>query len=247
MIQPLMSLSELTDTSGWALFLDVDGTLLEIAETPESVRVSDDLKALLHDLSSRSNGALALVSGRSIADLDRLFAPLRLSASGVHGCERREASGAIVKPRIDPTLLDPLRDELRALVDANEGLLLEDKGFGLALHFRLAPHMSGEVLSLMRRLCEELGPDFTLQAGKCVLEIRPAGFSKGSSIAAFMKEAPFAGKTPIFLGDDITDEDGFAVVNDLGGISIKVGDAPTRFAQRRLAGVSEVRQWLALR
>jgi trehalose 6-phosphate phosphatase len=232
------------DSGDWALFLDVDGTLLDIAETPEGVYVPDDLKKQLLDLSLRAHGALALVSGRSIEDLDRLFAPLRLPASGVHGCERRDAAGRIVKPIIGADTLPAVRGELQQFVDQHPGLLLEDKGFAVAMHFRRAPHLSADVLSLMRRLCQWLGPTFTLQAGKCVLEIRPTGFSKGTSIAAFMREAPFAGRTPIFLGDDVTDEDGFAVVNDLGGISIKVGEAPTTLARGRLRGVREVRHWL---
>ncbi len=230
--------------SGCALFLDVDGTLLDIAETPESVYVPEDLKTLLRDLAKRLDGALALVSGRSIDDLDRLFAPLRLCASGVHGCERRESDGLMVRPIVDPGVLDAAREDLQRFVDLNPGLILEDKGFGLAVHFRRVPLLSGDVLSVMRRLCLSLGPRFTLQAGKCVLEIRPSGFSKGTSIAAFMQQPPFVGRMPIFMGDDVTDEDGFAVVNEFGGLSIKVGDAPTTFAQQRLGGVRDVRQWL---
>lgn len=230
--------------SGFALFLDVDGTLLDIAETPESVYVPDDLKTLLHDLSLRLNGALALVSGRSIDDLDRLFAPLRLCASGVHGCELREASGRIVRPEVDTDALQLVREELQRFVGLYPGLILEDKGFGLAVHFRRVPHLSGDVFSIMRRNCLSLGPRFTLQAGKCVLEIRPNGFSKGTSIATFMQQPPFAGCMPIFMGDDVTDEDGFAVVNELEGLSIKVGEARTTLAQQRLSGVRDVRHWL---
>jgi trehalose 6-phosphate phosphatase len=227
-----------------ALFLDVDGTLLEIAATPESVYVPDDLRALLVDLDTHFKGAVALISGRSIADLDALFAPLRLCAAGVHGCERREASGRIVRPDISAEVLSEARSELQRFVTLHPGLLLEDKGFGLALHYRLAPQLGVEVIERMQRICRSLGPQFTLQAGKLVLEIRPAGFTKGTSIAALMQQAPFKGRTPIFMGDDITDEDGFKVVNDLGGLSIKVGDAPTTLAQRRLRGVDEARQWL---
>jgi trehalose 6-phosphate phosphatase len=225
------------ENSGWALFLDVDGTLLDIAETPESVRVPDDLKRLLLDLWLRLDGAVALVSGRSIANLDSLFVPL-------HGCEVRDASGEITRPGFDPDALRVVRAELEAFVEANPGLILEDKGFGLAVHFRRVPQMSDDVLAFMRRSGQWLGPRYTLQAGKCVLELRPTGFSKGTSIAEFMRQPPFKGRTPLFLGDDITDEDGFAVVNDLGGLSIKVGDAPTTLAQRRLSGVREVHRWL---
>jgi len=239
-----MSPPSISRNPGCALFLDVDGTLLDIAETPESVHVPAELKTLLLDLTSKLEGALALVSGRSIASLDALFSPLRLCASGVHGCERRDASGLLVRPTIEPEALDVVRGELQRFVDLNPDLILEDKGFGLAMHFRRVPQMSGDVFMLMRRMCQRLGPRFTLQSGKCVLEIRPTGFSKGTSIAEFMRQTPFTGRTPVFLGDDLTDEDGFAVVNDLGGVSIKVGNASTTLAKRHLPGVREVRRWL---
>jgi trehalose 6-phosphate phosphatase len=227
----------------WALFLDVDGTLLEIAETPESVRVPPNLKHVLSEASSRLGGALALVSGRPIADLDRLFAPLRLCASGVHGCERRNPDGTIDRPEVAPEALAPVRQELQAFAARHPGLLVEDKGFGVALHFRLAPELADQARALMDALCRKLGPQFALQSGKCVMEIRPTGFSKGTSIRAFMHVPPFAGRTPVFIGDDLTDEDGFAVVNELGGVSIKVGDAPT-VAQQRLASVRDVWRWI---
>jgi trehalose 6-phosphate phosphatase len=228
----------------WALFLDVDGTLLEIAETPSSVYVSDELRSLLLRLSLRLDGALALISGRSIDDLDALFAPLQFCASGVHGCERRETNGSIIKSRLHPHALMLVRDELEIFVKQRPGLVLEDKGAGVALHYRQAPHLSGEVLTLLRGMCKRLGPQFRLQAGKYVLEVRPSGYSKGSAIAEFMTEAPFVDRTPIFIGDDITDEDGFSVVNRLGGLSIKVGEQAETLAKHRLENVSEVLQWL---
>lgn len=235
---------DLNSESGLALFLDVDGTLIEIAETPHSVYVPDEVRALLVDLDRQLQGAIALISGRSIADLDGLFAPLRFCASGVHGCERREATGHIVRPDVPPEMLHEARLELQHFVAQRPGLILEDKGFGLAVHFRLAPQFGAEVIEKMQRVCRSLGPAFALQAGKLVLEIHPAGFTKGTSIAAFMQQAPFSGRLPVFLGDDITDEDGFKVVNEHGGISIKVGDAPTTLARRRLADVHEARRWL---
>ncbi|HEY8539496.1 MAG TPA: trehalose-phosphatase [Steroidobacteraceae bacterium] len=228
----------------WALFLDVDGTLLEIAETPESVRVPPDLKKLLSEASLRLQGAIALVSGRTIADLDRLFAPLTLCAAGVHGCERRNPDGSIVLPEVSPELLVPVRQELGLFAARHPGVVVEDKGYGVALHFRRAPELAGDALALMRALCRQLSPRFTLQSGKCVVEIRPTGFTKGTSILAFMQLPPFAGRTPLFIGDDLTDEDGFAVVNELGGISIKVGDSPSTLAQRRIPTVRDVWTWL---
>jgi trehalose 6-phosphate phosphatase len=223
----------------WALFLDVDGTLLEIAATPQGVRVSARLRALLAALRDRTEGALALISGRSLEDLDRLFAPLELHASGTHGCEFRCGSGEVTRPNIDPAVLAHARAELDALVVRHEGLLLEDKAYSLAVHFRLAPHLGAEVHAIMRVVAERLGDEFTLQRGKSVYEIRPARWSKGSAIARFMERAPFRERKSLFIGDDVTDEHGFAVVNSLGGASIKVGNGPT-LARYRVPDVAAV-------
>lgn len=229
---------------GWALFLDVDGTLLEIAETPQSVRVPEAVKQLLNTLSLRLDGALALVSGRTLDDLDRLFAPLRFCAAGVHGCERRETTGCIARPDINPRRLDHAREVLGDFARRHPGLILEDKGCGLALHFRRIPHLSADVDRIVRNVRERLGPDFTVQAGKCVFELRPAMWTKGASIRSFMERPPFQHRTPIYIGDDLTDEDGFAVVNERGGISIRVGNGHVTVAKHRLPGVRQVLRWL---
>jgi trehalose 6-phosphate phosphatase len=229
---------------GWALFLDVDGTLLEIAETPQSVRVTAALRQLLVTLSFRLDGAIALVSGRTLNDLDHLFAPLRFCAAGVHGWERREVGGRVVRPQLDVHRLDSARKRLRQFAEKREGLLLEDKGHALAMHFRRAPHLSAEVRDAINAAWHELRTEFAVQAGKCVFEIRPAGCTKGTSIRAFMQQAPFFGRLPIYIGDDIADEAAFATVNELGGISIKVGDDHDTLAQHRLPGVRQVLRWL---
>lgn len=229
---------------GWALFLDVDGTLLNIAETPQGVQVPPNLKVLLSELHTRLDGAVALISGRSLADLDRLFAPLRLCAAGIHGCERRSATGLVSRPQIDAAQLASARSELQEFVHRHEGLLLEDKGYGLAVHFRRAPDLSADVRARMKTLLERLGPEFALQPGKCVFELRPASGNKGASVAAFMSEPPFEHRNPIYIGDDVTDEDAFAVVNSMQGLSIRVGDAAATLAQYRLSGVAEVLRWL---
>lgn len=230
---------------GWALFLDVDGTLLELAETPQGVHVSDALRQLLEDLRWRLDGALALVSGRSLANLDQLFSPLRFIASGVHGCERRTAEGQVLRPEVDAATIARVRNQLAEFVRGHEGLLLEDKHYALAVHFRRAPEMQNDVYRIMNEVQTQLGPVFALQAGKSVLELRPGAWTKGSSIESFMQEAPFRGRKPIFIGDDVTDEDAFAVVNEMDGLSIRVGhpSVPTR-ARHRLGGVSEVLRWL---
>ena len=229
---------------GWALFLDVDGTLLELAETPQGVHVSTNLKHLLEDVRWRLDGALALVSGRSLANLDNLFSPLKLIASGVHGCERRTADGHVLRPEVDAATIARVRSQLADFVRSHEGLLLEDKHYAIAMHFRRAPDMKDEVYRVMNEALVQLGPTFALQAGKSVLELRPGAWTKGSSITAFMQEAPFIGRTPVFIGDDVTDEDAFEVVNDLNGVSIRVGPAAATRAKHRLGGVSEVLRWL---
>jgi trehalose 6-phosphate phosphatase len=232
------------NAGGWALFLDVDGTLLELAETPQSVRVPTTLRQLLVSLSLRLDGALALVSGRTLNDLDHLFAPLRFCAAGVHGWERRDVTGCVRRPQLDPLQLQSARLSLRQFSARHDGLILEDKGHALAVHFRRAPHLSAEVSAAIRTACRQLGDAFTVQAGKCVFEIRPAGCTKGTAIRDFMQERPFLRRLPIYIGDDLTDEDAFAVVNEVGGISIKVGDQQSTLAQHRLPGVRQVLRWL---
>jgi trehalose 6-phosphate phosphatase len=231
---------------GWALFLDFDGTLVEIADKPQNVHVSEDLKQLVDDARHRVGGALAIVSGRSIASLDRLLSPFRFLASGIHGCERRTAEGITIRPEVDAERIAKARAALGELVRQHPGLLLEDKGYSLAVHYRLAPEMQSHVRSAVDVVLAGLGPDFVLQAGKSVLELRPGSWSKGTSVAAFMKEAPFRGRTPIYIGDDVTDEDAFEVVNDLHGLSIRVGAAGATLAQHRLANVGEVLKWLSM-
>jgi trehalose 6-phosphate phosphatase len=226
-----------------AVFLDVDGTLLDIAPTPEAVVVSDRIKTLLSDLSTRVNGALALVSGRSIRTLDALFDPLRMAAAGVHGCERRDASGHVLLPEVDVARVAAARDELIAWTLRHPGTLLEDKQYALALHYRLAPHLEAPALSEIESALAMLD-SHELQRGKFVFEIRPAGYSKGGAIHAFMREAPFRGRQPLFIGDDVTDEAGFISVNELGGLSVRVGRESATAARYRLRNVADVIRWL---
>jgi trehalose 6-phosphate phosphatase len=232
----------------WALFLDVDGTLLELAATPEQVVVTDRLKLLLTDLSRRMEGAIALISGRTIRNLDTLFAPAVFCAAGVHGAELRGPRGALQQATIDDAALRQAHVELTNYVRTRTGLLLEDKGAALALHYRLAPHLQPEVHARIATVLDRLGPDFALQVGKCVYEIRPRAWNKGSAVRELMGMPPFAGRTPIYLGDDVTDEHAFAAVNALGGLSIRVGDRPigeSTCAHYRLDDVAAVHCWLA--
>lgn len=239
-----MSDSAANKSPGWALFLDVDGTLLELAETPQGVHVPTGLKQLLDEVRWRLDGALALVSGRSLANLDQLFSPLRFIASGVHGCERRTADHHVLRPEVDAATIAQVRNRLGEFARSHEGLLLEDKHYAVAMHFRRAPDMQDEVYRIMKEVLVQLGPSFALQAGKSVLELRPGAWTKGSSITSFMQEPPFIGRTPVFIGDDVTDEDAFEVVNAMNGVSIRVGPAAATQARHRLNGVSDVLRWL---
>lgn len=227
----------------WAFFLDVDGTLLEHADTPDAVRVDGAMRNLLSDLQAGARGALALISGRSVADLDRLFAPLALAAAGQHGAERRDGAGRVHRHDFPEAPVRRAAARLAAFAGAHPGLLLEDKGRSLALHYRLAPRLEDEARALVDEVLSELGEGFELQRGKMVLELRPGGRDKGSSIAEFMAEAPFRGRVPVFVGDDLTDEFGFGVVNGMGGVSVKVGEGTSQ-ARWRIADAAAVRAWL---
>lgn len=227
-----------------ALFLDVDGTLLEIAATPSAVRVPSALRNTLQLAAKREDGALALISGRTIAELDRLFAPLVFPAAGLHGVEVRDADGNMSSPSIDTALLDPAREVVRELVKHYKGLLLEDKGSALAVHFRQAPQHERAAMEVMGELAHQLRDKLVLRDGKCVMELTPRGFSKRGAIEQFMRQAPFAGRIPLFIGDDVTDEDGFEAVNALGGYSVRVGDLAATAAKFRFSSVSTVVAWL---
>jgi trehalose 6-phosphate phosphatase len=228
----------------WAFFLDIDGTLLEHAERPDAVRVGPALRRLLAGLEDATGGAVALISGRPVHDIGRLFAPLRLPAAGQHGAERLSASGTLHRHRAPLARLARAAAQLVGLTAQNPGLVFENKGMTLALHYRLAPRLRSIAQRGMRQAAARLGDEFELQAGKFVIEIRPGGKDKGSAIAEFMVEAPFAGRVPVFIGDDLTDEHGFALVNRLSGHSVKVGRGRTR-ARWRLADAAAVRRWLA--
>jgi trehalose 6-phosphate phosphatase len=231
-----------TPSRAWCLFLDVDGTLLELADTPDAVTVDDALKELLARVAEALGGAVALVSGRSIGVLDRLFTPLKLPAAGLHGLERRTASGALNAAAEPDARLGHARACLAAFVDAHPGTLLEDKGGTLALHFRLASHFAETARRVIEASARAL-PGFQVQEGKMVLELKPRGITKATAARAFMQEPPFAGRTPVFVGDDLTDRDGLSFAERMGGVSIAVGDRIE--GQCHLQNPAEVRRWLA--
>lgn len=229
-----------------ALFLDVDGTLLEIAATPYAVSVSGDLRERLRALCSASGGAVALVSGRAIADLDALFAPLTLPSAGLHGFERRGATGGYRRrPLPSGAALEVARGAMLDLAERHTELLVEDKRFALALHYREAPHLEDAVVKAMENVATRLRGELELQHGKMVVELRPVGATKAEAVAEFLAEAPFAGRLAVFLGDDLTDEPAFELVNRLHGLSVVVGARRPTAARACLADVTAVHDWLA--
>ena len=238
--------SDKLDLTAIALFLDVDGTLLEIAPTPYAVSVSGDVRERLRALSSASGGGVALVSGRAIADLDALFAPLKLPSAGLHGFERRgAATGYRTRPLPSAAALETARGAMLDLAERHAGLLVEDKRFALALHYREAPHLEDAVVKAMENVATRLAGELELQHGKMVVELRPAGATKGEAVAAFLAEAPFTRRLPVFIGDDLTDEPAFELVNRFDGLSVIVGARRPSAARTALADVSAVHDWLA--
>jgi trehalose 6-phosphate phosphatase len=229
----------------WAIFLDVDGTLIEIADTPDSVFVDSEVVPILTRLREAVGGAVAVVSGRPLAELDRLLAPLVLPAAGLHGLERRNHRGEVLRPTRAVSELARIREPLLRFAESAPGTILEDKGLTLALHYRRVPEIGAAARRLVEELVAPFGGDLHVQEGKMVLEIKPPDVDKGTVIEAFMTETPFATRKPIFIGDDVTDEDGFEAVNRCGGYSIRVGEVVPTAARGRIGTVAELREWLA--
>lgn len=230
-----------------AVFLDVDGTLLEIAPRPELVRVPQGLPELIARLAEERQGALALISGRPLAQLDRLFQPWHGAAAGLHGIERRRADGTLdcILDRASAAALERIRPQLAALVDADRGLVLEDKGATIAVHYRAAPEREAEIRAYADALRDDSASALRLIAGKMVVEFQPSNVNKGLAIADFLAEPPFLGRRPVFVGDDTTDEDGFAETRRRGGIAVRVGPPRHTAANYGLASVEAVLDWLA--
>ncbi|AQR69344.1 trehalose-phosphatase [Janthinobacterium sp. LM6] len=218
------ALLQLLGTPSTAVFLDFDGTLVDLAPTPDGVRLEAGVIEALALLAERHGGALALISGRPIAQIDAMLAPLVLPVAGVHGVERRGADGKLhvaATPDVSPVLARAL-----ALAAMHPGLLVEQKRGAVALHYRLAPELEQLCMQEMTAAVQAC-PGILLLHGKMVLEAKPSATDKGGAIAAFLRETPFAGRRPVFAGDDTTDEAGFAFVQQAGGQGIKVGNGPS--------------------
>src|ERR1700682_6286652 len=228
-----------------AILLDIDGTLLDLAPTPREVWVPPGLSKTLGGLLMRTSGALALVSGRSLNDIDLIFAPEQFPAVGGHGAEMRISADNESVATHAPPMDKELKRRLAEIARLSPGILLEDKGYSLALHYRLAPHAEKAIYEAISLIRADL-PNAPIEVlpGKCVYEIKHSGFNKATGVLELMANEPFRGRRPIFIGDDVTDESVFALMPDLGGLAFSVG--------RRAMGVADhfdeprdVRQWLA--
>lgn len=233
------------DASGLALFLDIDGTLLDIAQMPEAVVVPPGLPDSLKRLAERLEGALALITGRSIGTVDALFRLPATAVSGLHGAEWRGADGRTATIATTEAF-ELARQHLRRQTADMPGVLFEDKGAAIAAHYRLAPEREAQVRDLMADIAGPVADGWELQEGKQVVELRPRGRDKGDALVSFMGETPFRGRRPVAIGDDVTDEAMFAAANRLDGLSVRVGlDGRPSLARCRVGAPSDVRDWLA--
>jgi len=234
--------------AGHALYLDIDGTLVDIAPAPERVVVPPETVPLLLRLSSKLDGAVAFVSGRTIESIDALFQPLQLPAIGVHGGEIRLNAERVIVDEALAVELERALPLLREAIAPLPGVWLEDKRCAVALHYRTVPERGREVLKVAELVVAGLGAAFATLVGKCVVEIRPRHLTKGAGMRRLMEQAPFRGRSPIFAGDDVTDEDAFELVNQLGGISVRVGATATptvpTAATYSLPDPDQLRRWL---
>ena len=231
------------EPSGLALFLDVDGTLLGIEDHPSGVMADPSLVSLLTRLADGLGGALSLISGRAVADLDRIFGGTRFAAAGGHGAELRlHPDDPITSTQW--SLPPPVLEQIRAFAATDPGLLLEEKRGGVSLHYWRAPELREQCTEFVHGLLPELEQDFRLIAGKMVFEFAPKDHHKGAAITEMMRHDPFTGRRAVFVGDDVTDEDGFRAVNAQTGITIRVGGSRDSEAEYSLKDVAAVRSWL---
>ncbi len=224
-----------------SLFLDMDGVLAPLAPTPDAVRPDPRRTAALRAVAERFGGRVAIVSGRTIAEIDRIADSALGPASGVHGLERRRADGSIDRAQADPAVSEALA-AFTAFAEGNPGMIVEDKAVSAGLHYRGAPEHAAPAEALARRLADETG--LTLQPGKLVVELKTPGADQGTALKAFMREAPFAGGMPVMFGDDLTDEKGFIAAAEEGGFGVLVGPPRPTAARYGLPDVDAVLAWL---
>ena len=233
-----------SDLRGCAILLDIDGTILDIAPAPQEVWVPPALRHTLGRLDELTGGALALVSGRKLSDIDLIFAPLQLPAIGGHGAEIRPQPGAEPRTRVG-SLGSELKRKLATLTELGPGILVEDKGYSLALHYRLAPDQGPTLRAAVAAICAQMPPgSVDILPGKLVVEVKPAGVSKALAVNELMQYAPFADRHPIFIGDDTTDEPVFDVIPRFGGLGFSVGRIVPH-ANGCFEKPEDVRAWLA--
>jgi trehalose 6-phosphate phosphatase len=237
-----MTLPDLHDPDHLALFLDFDGTLVAIANRPDEVRLDPKTREALAQLNELLAGALAIITGREIAAVDRFLEPLRLSIAGVHGLMRRDAQGKTYASAFDSRLPAAIERAVRPLLAKHPGLLVERKYGAVALHYRTHPELEQASIEAIETAVGQLEA-IEIKRGKMVVEVKAIGGDKGAAVADFLKEKPFAGRRPVFAGDDVSDEDAFAVVNAREGLSIKIGPGATK-ASFRAAGTAEFLEWL---
>lgn len=231
-------------TAEAALFLDFDGTLVEIATTPEAIRVEANLGRLLQDVAQALDGALAVVSGRAVTTIDRHLNHAVRAVAGIHGAVRRTASGKIEASAIDIDSLNTFREKLEKFAQQHDGVLMEDKDVSLALHFRGAPQHAAACQHVIEDCAARSQGELVCLTGKMVVELKPAQVTKADAITAYMREAPFHGRQPVFAGDDVTDESGFSAVTKMAGYGVIIGDRLPTAALARLATVSDLHNWL---
>lgn len=228
----------------WAIFLDFDGTLVELANQPDEATPAPEVPELLQRLGGALGGAVAIVTGRTLASLEAQLGPLDLPMAGIHGIERRRADGQIERAVAGGPGFDAARRQVAEFVAAHPGTHYEDKGCALTLHYRGMPELADAVAALLEGERQRLGEGFHIQQGHDVLELKPRGNDKGTVVARFLDEPPFRGRRPVFIGDDITDEDAFALVRNRDGHAIRVGDHGDSYATATLPTVREVLAWL---
>jgi trehalose 6-phosphate phosphatase len=236
-------ISLVPDLRKCAILLDIDGTILDFAPSPQQVWVPTGLRQTLARIDALTGGALALVSGRSLRDIDVIFSPLELAAIGGHGAELRAVAGAAPTVCVPP-LSGALKRKLAAIAELGPGILAEDKGYSLALHYRLAPEKGDAVRAAVEAICADAADAVDVLPGKLVVEIKPAGINKAKAVCELMRHAPFSGRNPIFIGDDTTDEPVFGIISQFGGLGFSVGRV-SAVVNGHFEQPESVRAWLA--